>query len=376
MRGLRPRFNLDWSRGSPSFAGSAAHTTQFLDDGWPPMAVEYSVARPVRAEIQRECAGRPGRDCQAIRTPGGCAHSSTAAAQAMSGATRGAPMRGSNPFPKEETLTIIETRPRQVRIPAIVRAVCIRPDPKDWKAKPRPDEIDAVMDRLPPDTVELVDIDYECRLPRLSRQRQVRYINLGARKLRDYSPLFTLTRLEHVFLISAPLTSLSAFQNRPLKSVRLIRGHVAHVDVSAAFVFLQNCTQLTAFGNVSIVNLILQSCRRMHLASLASLRGLRQLRLLAPGPLSSAAPLLGCKSLESLVITATPLGKTDLRVLGAMPSLKWVFLGVGAARVAELAEILPRVMITNGDVCFRATKQLSPQQYYREVEAADFASWR
>src|SRR5262245_51689803 len=237
------------------------------------------MAGPVRAEIQRECAGRPDRDCHrdAIRTPGGCADSSTAAAQAMSGATRGAPMRESNPFAKEETLTIIETCPRQVRIPAIVRAVCIRPDPKDWKAKPRPDEIDAVMDRLPPDTVELVDIDYECRLPRLSRQRQVRYINLGARKLRDYSPLFTLTRLEHVFLISAPLTSLSAFQNRPLKSVRLIRGHVAHVDVSAAFVFLQNCTQLTAFRNVSIANLIVQCFRRIYLALLCRVQWLRQL---------------------------------------------------------------------------------------------------
>src|SRR5262245_3672981 len=338
------------------------------------------MAGPVRAEIQRECAGRPDRDCHrdAIRTPGGCADSSTAAAQAMSGATRGAPMRESNPFAKEETLTIIETCPRQVRIPAIVRAVCIRPDPKDWKAKPLLDDIDAVMARLPADTVELVDIDYDCRLPRLpclSRQRQVRYINLGARKLRDYSPLFTLTRLEHVFLASAPLASLSVFQNRPLKSVRLIRGHVAYMDVSAPFVFLQNCTHLTAFGNVSIANLILQSCRRMHLASLARVRGLRQLRLLAPGPLPSTAPLLGCKSLESLVITATALSKTDFRVLGAMPNLKWVFLGVGDAGVAKLAETLPHVMVTTGNVCIRATKQLPPQQYYREVEAADFPSW-
>ena len=287
-------------------------------------------------------------------------------------------MRGSNPFPKEETLTIIETRPRKVRIPATVRAVCIRPDPKDCKAKPRLDDMDAVMARLPPDTVELVDIDYDCRLPRLpclSRQRQVRYFNLGARRLRDYSPLFTLTRLEHVFLVSAALTSLSAFQNRPLKSVRLIRGHVARVDVSAPFIFLQNCTQLTAFGNVSIANLILQSCRRVHLASLARVCGLRQLRLLAPGPLPSAAALLGCKSLQSLVITATPLGNTDLGVLDAMPRLKWMFLGVGDARVAELAETLPRVMVTNGGVCFRATKQLPPEQYYREVEAADFPSW-
>lgn len=282
-------------------------------------------------------------------------------------------MQEANPFAKEETLNIIETRPRKARIPATVRAVCIRPDPKDWTAKPRLDDIDAVMARLPPDSVELIDMHYNCRLPRLpclKRQSQIRYAHLGAHKLRDYSPLFTLPRLEGLFLVSVPLTSLSAFQNRPLKYVRLIRGRVRHVDVSAPFVFLQNCTQLTTFGNVSIAHLILESCRRVDLASLAMVRGLRQLHLLAPGPLPSAAPLLGCKALESLVITATLLGKTDLRGLGTMPSLKWVFLGVADARVAELAEAVPRVMVTNGDVCLRGTRRLPPTQYYQEVEVA------
>jgi hypothetical protein len=229
------------------------------------------------------------------------------------------------------------------------------------------------MARLPPDTVELIDMDYNCglpRLPSLDRQSHIRYVHLGAHKLRDHSPLFALTRLERLFLVSVPLTSLSAFQSRPLKSVRLIRGRVTHMDVSAPFVFLQNCTQLTTFGNVSIANLILESCRRVDLTSLTMVRTLRQLRLLAPGPLPSTAPLLGCKSLESLVITATPLGKTDFRVLGTMPNLKWLFLTVSDARVAELAEVLPRVTVTNGNECLRATTPLPPHQYYREMEAA------
>src|SRR5262249_43064125 len=221
-------------------------------------------------------------------------------------------MRESNPFPREETLTIIETRPSRARIPDTVRAVCIRPDPNDWKAKPRLDGIDAVMARLPPDTVELVDIDYDCRLPRLpcfTRQRRVRYLNLGAHKLRDYTPLFTLACLEHVFLVSAPLTSLSAFRNRPLKSVRLIRGHVALVDVSAPFVFLQNCTQLTAFADISIANLILQSCRRRRVASLASVGGGREFCFLPPRPPPRAPALLWCQSLGAFVVSAPPLGE-------------------------------------------------------------------
>jgi hypothetical protein len=129
--------------------------------------------------------------------------------------------------------------------------------------------------------------------------------------------------------------------------------------VPAATVFLQRCTNLTTFGKVNIIDLILQSCRRADLASLAMVRGLRQLQLLAPGPMPSIDALCGCKSLESLVITAAPLSETDFRVLGNMPSLKWIFLTVGDTRVAEVSTALPRVMITNGSACFRGSKRLS-----------------
>jgi hypothetical protein len=80
----------------------------------------------------------------------------------------------------------------------------------------------------------------------------------------------------------------------------------------------------------------------------------------------------GCKSLESLVITAAPLSETDFRVLGNMPSLKWIFLTVGDTRVAEVSTALPRVMITNGSACFRGPKPLSHKQYYRETDDAKF----
>jgi hypothetical protein len=280
-----------------------------------------------------------------------------------------------NPFGKEGTVNIIETRPRNVRILPTTRAICIRPDPNDRKAKPHVDDIDAFIARLPPHTIELIDIHYDSLLPRLpclDGQGNIRYAHIGAHKLRDYSPLFGLTRLESLFLVSFPLPDLSAFQTRRLNYLRLIRGRVAHLDLSATAVFLQGCTNLRTFGTVSIDNLIVGSCRRVDLASLAMVQGLRQLRLLAPGPLPSIDPLRGCKSLESLEITATPLGKTDFRVLGEMPSLKWLFLTVGDARVAELSKALPRVMVTNGSACFRASKPLPYKQYYRETEAAKF----
>jgi hypothetical protein len=282
-------------------------------------------------------------------------------------------MREPNPFAKDATASIIETRPRNARIPADVRAICILPDPEDRKARPKADDIDAVMARLPPHTVELIDIDYNCllsRLPRLDQQSQVRYAHIGGRKLRDYGPLFSLSRLESLFLVSAPLPSLSAFQSRQLRRLRLIRGHVPHLDLSATSVFLQHCARLRTFGNVNIASLILESCRNVDLASLGRVRGLRKLDLLAPGPLPDLAPLLGCTLLQSLVITAAPLGKTDLRVLGDLPSLKWVFLDIGNARIAELSKAVPRAMVTNGSACFRGTKQMPPEQYYREVEAA------
>ena len=280
-----------------------------------------------------------------------------------------------NPFGKENTVDIIESRPRNARIPSNVRAICIRPDPKDWKTKPRPDDIDALIGRLPSHTVELIDIHYDSQLPRvpcLESQGNIRYTHIGAHKLRDYSPIFGLTRLERLFLISFPLPNLSAFRSPRLNYLRLIRGRVAHLDLSATSMFLQRCTNLRTFGTVSIDNLILESCRQVDLASLSMVRGLRQLRLLAPGPLPSVDALRGCKSLESLVVTATPLGKTDFRVLGNLPSLKWIFLTVGDTRVAELSKALPRVMITNGSACFRGTKSVSREQYYRESNTANF----
>jgi hypothetical protein len=284
-------------------------------------------------------------------------------------------MREANPFGKGATANIVETHPRSARIPANARAVCILPDLRERKARPRADDMDAVMARLPPHTVELLAIDYNClvsRLPCLDRQSHIRYAHIGGRRLRDYSPLFTLTRLESLFLVSAPLASLSSFQSRRMKRLRLIRGRVTHLDLSTEFALLQSCAQLSTFGNVSIGSLALESCPRVDLTSLAKVRGLRQLRLLAPGALPSITPLLGCESLESLVITATPLSKTDLRALCDLPSLKWVFLAVGDARVAELTKALPRLMVTNGSACFRDTKPVAPRRYYQEVEAARF----
>jgi hypothetical protein len=280
-----------------------------------------------------------------------------------------------NPFGKQETVNIIETRPRTTRIPANVRAIRILPDPNDWKAKPLLDDIDALIGRLPHETVELIDIHYNSRLPRLpclDKQNSIRYAHIGAHKVRDYGHLFELTRLKSLFLVSVPLPDLSQIRSRRLEYLRLIRGRIKHFDVPAATVFLQRCTSLRTFGKVNIINLILQSCRRADLASLAVVRGLRQLRLLAPGPVPSIDALCGCKSLESLVITAAPLSETDFRVLGNMPSLKWIFLTVGDRRVAEVSTALPRVMITNGSACFRESKPLSHKQYCLETDDAKF----
>ena len=92
-----------------------------------------------------------------------------------------------NPFGKQETVNIIETRPRTTRILANVRAIRILPDPNDWKAKPLLDDIDALIGRLPHETVALIDIHYNSRLPRLpclDKQNSIRYAHIGA-----HSPL-------------------------------------------------------------------------------------------------------------------------------------------------------------------------------------------
>lgn len=285
-------------------------------------------------------------------------------------------MRQTNPFAREETLTIDESCPLAAPIPPKVRAVCIERDFFDLKSQPRLDEINEVMAQLPKDTLELIDIHYNCRLKRLpclERQNGLRYVHLGVGNLRDYSPLYNQTRLEQLFLMSAPLTSLSAFREMPLKRIRLIRGRFTSLDASATRVLLQECRHLTTLGDVRIAMLTLQTCKRFDLSSLASVRELWHLSLISPGPLPSLEPLVGCKSLASLVITATPLGKTDFHALAVMPTLKWLFLAAGDARVSKVAEVLPHIMVTNGKVCFREGKELPPQTYYEEGDAARIA---
>jgi hypothetical protein len=200
-------------------------------------------------------------------------------------------MQAANPFAKEETLNIIESRPRKARIPANVRAVCIRPDPKDWKAKPRPDDIDAVMARLPPDTVELIDIHYNCHLPRVpawnGRARSGTPILVGAG--------------------DGPRTEATA----------LARPRIAANRRSPA------CMQVAGvFGD----------------------------HRYTPG--------------QDRFGSARHHAQFEVGVLG-----------MGDARVAELAKALPRIMVTNGDVCFRATRPLRPKQYNQEIEAENFPYW-
>src|SRR5215510_10873775 len=81
------------------------------------------------------------------------------------GAIRGTAMFEPNPFGKESTINIIESRPRNARVSPNARAICVKPDPKDWKAKPRLDDIDALIARLPSHAIELIDIHYNSRLP-------------------------------------------------------------------------------------------------------------------------------------------------------------------------------------------------------------------
>src|SRR5262245_48292547 len=110
-------------------------------------------------------------------------------------------MKEPNLFGQKETLDIVETSPASASMPAKVRAVRICTDPTNGKAKPIPDEIDALIGRLPRDTLELIDIHYDSRLsrmPRLEQQTRIRYAHIGAHKLRDRGPLFGWTRLERL----------------------------------------------------------------------------------------------------------------------------------------------------------------------------------
>jgi hypothetical protein len=276
----------------------------------------------------------------------------------------------------EDTFVIIESRPLDTPPPSDVRHVEITADRAEGReeAKPRPNEIDDVIRRLPPEGVATLSIHHSSRLirlPPIDRFRNLQVLDIEAKGIKDLGPLFALEHLERLTISGCKADNLSALQGRPFNYIRLIRGNIVRFDLTAWHVRCQYCSHLVSFAGAAISYADLEGCKQVDLSTLASVRRLISLKMVGSGPVAANLDFaLGCQELKDLTIT-TALSKTDFSALGRAPALQSVFLGVRSAVIERLASDSPHLLITNGEVCFRGGQKISYfDDYDRERDAS------
>jgi hypothetical protein len=240
--------------------------------------------------------------------------------------------------------------------------------------KPHAHEIDDLIKRLAPDSITTFRIEQTSRLaclPPIDRFRNLEVVEIEASHVKELTPLFALEHLTKLVINCCQPQSLSALRGRPFSYVRLMRGNVIHFDLTTRKALLQACRHLVSFEDAEIYSLALESCAHVDLSTLASVRGLTILEMVASGPVVTNFDFLaGCDSLKVLSIT-TPLAKADFSALGQAPALRCAHLAVKRNVLKQLASDFPNLVLTNGNVCFVGQQEMPYfENYERERRAA------
>lgn len=293
-------------------------------------------------------------------------------------------MYNGNPF-KHNTLTIYESHPLDAAIPAKVEAIEIWVD-YSAGTRPRPADIDTVLAKVPAAEVKLFSIDYSSELrqvPDLRRFSNLQYLHLAGLKLASPGDLSFLRHVHTLFIAGAKDSSLAGLRLGPLDNLRLIRGNTEIMDVTAGRALLQSCQKLREFAAAELRVLELEGCHHVDLATLARVRGLKDLQLLGLRRLDDFGFLRGCRDLVSLQVAGSAgvprapvrFAMADFRGLGECPSLRNVGLQLNNSRIRELAAEFPHLLISNGGVCFRGRNEL-PVDAWRDATVAERSAAR
>ena len=288
-------------------------------------------------------------------------------------------MYNGNPF-KKNTLTIYESHPLDAVIPSKVEAIEIWVD-YSAGTRPRPADIGTVLAKVPAAEVKLFGIDSSSELrevPDLRRFSNLEYLRLAGAKLASPGDLSFLRHVHTLFITGTKDSSLAGMRLGPLKNLRLIRGSTEIMDVTVGKAWLQSCQKLREFGAIELRILELEGCHHVDLATLARVRGLKDLQLLGLRRLDDFSFLRGCRELVSLQVAGSlgvpraPLrfAMADFRGLGECPSLRNVGLQLSNPRIRELAAEFPHLLISNGGVCFHGRNEL-PGDAWRDAVVAE-----
>src|SRR5262249_10899518 len=149
------------------------------------------------------------------------------------------------------------------------------------------------------------------KLPPIDRFKNLRVLEIENKSIRDLAPLSALKRLERLTIDACKADDLSELRGQPFENVRLIGGNISHFDWTTQTAWCQRCTLLVSFEGAEIEGLEIESCKKVDLSSLASVRGLVSLTMVGTGPAVANFDFVsGCRDLKNLTIT-TPLSKAN-----------------------------------------------------------------
>jgi hypothetical protein len=288
-------------------------------------------------------------------------------------------MYNGNPF-KKNTLTIYESHPLDAVIPSQVEAIEIWVD-YSAGTRPRPADIGTVLSKVPAAEVKLFGIDSSSELrevPDLRRFSNLEYLHLAGAKLASPGDLSFLRHVHTLFMAGAKDSSLAGMRLGSLKNLRLLRGRTEIIDVTVGKAWLQSCQKLREFGAIELRILELEGRHHVDLATLARVRGLKDLQLVGLRRLDDFSFLRGCRELVSLQVGGSigapraPLrfAMADFRGLGECPSLRNVGLQLSNTKIQELAAEFPHLVFSNGGVCFQGRNEL-PFDAWRDAVVAE-----
>ncbi len=260
-------------------------------------------------------------------------------------------MYQSHPF-RSGVRSIVESAPpASLRAPVV--GLRIGPDRATHRARAKLSELETLLESVKPGAVRLLEIDPASQLTRVplavERFTELTHAHVAGRKLRDFSALGGLAKIESLFITGYREPEFWPMQELPLERVRSIGDSLVSCALSSKQLWFQR-SKLQRFEHGSVEELRLENCNSVDYTSLRNLVGLQRLVLMAQ-PLTSLDFLADCRELRSLDVFA-PSKKTDVQQLARTTTLERVFLAADAKVIEAIGKANPRLSITNGETCF------------------------
>jgi hypothetical protein len=239
-----------------------------------------------------------------------------------------------------------------------VNGLVIGVDPKNFKAKPKLDEIERLLGSVDAGSLRLLVIEPSSRLDRVpaavARFSELEYAHVAGRALKHYDALFELRKIKSLFVMSYREPSLWPMPELELESFRSTRDSLETCSLSADELWFQS-SKLRRFDGGTAKKLTLESCNSLDLDSLANLHGLAELQIMTNTKLPSLDFLGRCPALREISIYAS-LKDTNVDELKRSRTLTRATIQLTAKRIEEVGVANPRLAITNGVTCFMGGK--------------------